>query len=266
MGQVVSFVNNKGGVGKTTSACSIGLAWARMEKKILFVDLDSQANLTSVISKTDSFDQKWERTIEDAFIEGPEGPGLPIHHTDNPFIDFVPTDLDLANFEKDTARASFKELLLYDLLQPVKDQYDYIIIDCPPSLSVITYNAMIASDYLVMVTHAEGSSSRGLEMIVSLYNEIVSNKRFNPALVIIGCIVTKFEKDKISKYFVDSLTESYGDIILKPYIPKSTKVAQSTSFGRTIYDVEPTGKVADAYLMVSKELLYRIVDDVNGRG
>lgn len=259
MGKVVSFVNNKGGVGKTTSACSIGLAWARMGKKVLFIDLDSQANLTSQLSKTDAASQRWERTLEDAFIEGPDE-GLPIMHTDNPLVDYVPTDLDLANFDKDTARVAFKELLLLDLVQKVKDSYDFIVIDCPPSLSVITYNAMIASDFLVLVTHPEGSSCKGLEMIVRLYNEIISNRRFNPDLVIIGCLITKVERDNISGYQIKKLKETFGNIILEPYIPKSTKVSQATSFNRDIYEIEPRGKVADAYLKVSQELLVRIVD------
>lgn len=261
MAQTVCFVNNKGGVGKTMAASSIGIAWARMGKKILFVDLDSQANLTSAISQVDTLNQKWDRTLEDAFIDGPEA-GLPIEHTDDPNIDYVPSDLDLANFEKDTARTSFSELLLFDLLQTVKNDYDYIIIDCPPSLSKLTYNAMIASDYLVLVTLPEGRSCKGLEMIVSLYNEITSNKRFNPNLVIIGVLVSKVEKDKISQYFIDYLNKSYSDLVLQPYIPKSTKVAQSTSFDSTIYEVEPNGKVAQAYLKVSQELLVRIIDDV----
>lgn len=265
MGKVISFANNKGGVGKTTSATAVGLAWAKMDKKVLFIDLDSQANLTSIISGKDAMEQKWDRTLEDAFIEGPEGPGLPIEHTDNPNVDYVPTDLDLSNFERDTARAAFQKLLLVDLINPVKDKYDYIILDCPPSLSNITYNALIASDYLCLVSNPEGSSYRGLEMMVNFYNEIVSNSRYNPDLALIGVIVTRNEKDKIAKMHAEMFAKDFGQYMIEPYIPKSTKVNQASSFSRSIYDIEPNGKVAQSYLKVSQEILVRINDDIISR-
>lgn len=264
MGKIICFANNKGGVGKTISASTIGLAFAKMGKRILFIDLDSQANLTSVISRTDTLDQKWERTIEDAFIMGAQEE-LPVLHTDDPNVDYVPTDLDLSNFEKDTARAPFQQLLLTDLLAPVKDKYEYIIIDCPPSLGVITYNALIASDYLVLVTNPEGSSYRGLEMMIMLYNEIVTNPRYNPNLQIAGIIVTRTKRDKVTKMHTDMLVQDYGPLVLKPFIPESTKVNQSTSFSRSIYEIEPEGKVANAYLEISQELIVRINDIEAGK-
>lgn len=265
MGKIICFANNKGGVGKTISASSIGLAFAKMGKKILFIDLDSQANLTSVVSGTDTMEQKWERTIEDAFIMGTQEK-LPILHTDDPNVDFVPTDLDLSNFEKDTARAPFQQLLLTDLLSPVKDSYDYIIIDCPPSLGIITYNALIASDHLILVTNPEGSSYRGLEMMITLYNEIVTNPRYNPNLKIAGIIVTRTKRDKITKMHTDMLTNDFGPLLMRPFIPESTKVNQSTSFSRSIFEIEPNGRVADAYLQLSQEMILRLNDSFNTAG
>lgn len=261
MGKVISFINNKGGVGKTTSALSIGLSWAKMGKKILFVDLDSQSNLTSMLSSTDPLMQAWDRTIEDAFIAGPQD-GLPIEHTDNPLIDFVPADLDLSNFERDTANARMREFLLYDLLENVKGQYDFVIIDCPPALTPIVSNAMVASDYLLLVANPDGLSYKGAQMVISLYNEIISDKRLNPSLKIIGMLVTRFQKDNVSDHFLEQFRYDYGQLVLKSSIRKSTKIVQATSFDKSIFEIDPRGKATEDYIKASQELLIKIEDDV----
>ena len=145
MGYTVCFANNKGGVGKTTTSVAIGQAWARMGKKVLFVDLDSQANLTSMVSPLSPEEHKL--TIRDAFIDKNN---FSIEKIDDN-IDLIPSELSLSNFDRDTATVTGREYLLVDLLKPVKKNYDFIIIDCPPALGLITYNALIASDHLVMV-------------------------------------------------------------------------------------------------------------------
>lgn len=265
MGKVINFLNNKGGVGKTTSAYNIGVAWAEMGKKILFIDLDSQSNLTSMVSKTDVITQKWDRTLEDAFIDGPES-GLPIYGTDDERIDYVPTDLDLSNFERDTARTNFRELLLKDLIEPVKDSYDFIIIDCPPNLSMITYNAMIASDYVVLVTNPDGLSFKGTQMCVNLYNEIINYKRFNPDLTIIGVLVTRYEKDKIADTYMDILRNTYRNLVINPVIRKNTKIKQATSFNQSIYALDQGGRASTEYRNAAMDLFVRIQDDAeNGQ-
>lgn len=267
MGKVVSFMNNKGGVGKTTSAHSIGLAWAKIGKKILFLDLDSQANLTSMLSETDPLSQEWEQTIEDAFIMGPDGNLKDfVHHTSNPLIDFVPADLDLANFERDTVRHRLSELLLLDLLDSVRADYDFVIIDCPPAIQKLSYNAMVASDYLVLVSSLDGKSYKGLQMMVNVYNEVVTNKRLNPSLKLIGFIATMYQKDKVNNYFWNLIQEDFGPLVIHPYIRKSTTVNRATSFDKSIYDIDPKGRVSEDYLHVSQNLLVRILDDMSGRG
>ena len=261
MAKILSFMNNKGGVGKTTSAHSVGLAWAKMGKKVLFIDLDSQSNLTSMLSETDPLVDTWSRTIEDAFIAGPQD-GLPIVHTQDPLVDFVPADLDLSNFEKDTANARLKEYLLYDLLEGVKNDYDFIIIDCPPALTSIIANAMVASDYLIIVANPDGLSYKGAQMIIKLYNEIVAEPRLNPSLQIIGIMITRYQKDKISDLFIDQFRKDYGQLVLKPVIRKTTKIVQATSFNKSIYEFDPTGKGSEDYAKISQELLMRIDSDV----
>ena len=256
MGKTLCFVNNKGGCGKTTTCCAVGQAWAKMGKKILFIDLDSQSNLTSIITDTDPAVQEWDTTIEDAFKGGAEY-GLPIHKVTEQ-IDIVPADLDLSNFDRDTARQSVREFLLSDLLDTVKDKYDYILIDCPPALGVITYNALVASDYVVLVTNTEGLSYRGMKMVASLVNEVMNNKRLNPNLRVAGVIVTRYESNKLSEIYLEKMEQDFGPMLIKPVIRKSTKIAQSASFQQNIFEYDPNGRATQDYLSVSNELLQRI--------
>lgn len=257
MGKTISFVNNKGGCGKTTSVCAIGQYWAKQGKKILFIDLDSQSNLTSIITDTDPATKEWETTLEDAFIGGPEF-GLPIEHVTD-CIDIVPSDLDLSNFDRDTARQTTRECLLADLLETVKNDYDYILVDCPPALGLITYNALVASDYLVLVSNADGLSYRGMKMIASLYNEVIGNKRLNPNLEIVGAIITRYEKNNLSDLYVQKIKDDLGPLLIEPVVRKSTKLAQAASFQRDIYEFDPSGKSTKDYITVANELLQRIV-------
>lgn len=257
MGKTICFVNNKGGCGKTTTVCAVGEAWAKMGKKILFIDLDSQSNLTSIITDTDPSTHEWETTLEDAFIGGPEY-GLPIVHV-REGVDIVPSDLDLSNFDKDTARHTTREYLLADLIEVVKDNYDFILLDCPPALGLITYNALVASDYMVMVTNAEGLSYRGMKMVANLYSEVTSNKRLNPDIEIIGAVVTRYEKNNLSSMYLDKIKSDLGNLVIEPPIRKSTKIAQSASFQQNIYEYDPNGLATQDYLKVAKEILQRIV-------
>lgn len=263
MGKIIAFTNNKGGVGKTTSVLAIGRAWAKMGKKILFIDLDSQANLTTMVSKTNPVDQKWDRTLEDCFTEGADSP-LPIMHTEDPNIDFVPTDLDLSNFDSDTSKFRFKELILLDTLTPVKDGYDFIMIDCPPSLSVFTWNAMIASDYLVLVAMPDGQAFHGCEMTINLYNEVVTNPRYNPNLTLIGILITRMENDTLANYCLDQFQKTFPGYIISPVIRKDTKIKQASTFNFDIY-ASGSKRAAVDYLKAAQDIYVRIQDSENGK-
>ena len=159
MGKVIAFANNKGGVGKTTTTCSVGYAMARLGKKVLFIDIDSQANLTSMVS--DIPVDEHEKDIMDAFILKDF---LPVE-TVSENISLVPSGLTLATFESKTATDSMRIYVLKDLLDPIKDQYDYVLIDCPPALGTITYIAMVAADHLVLVTMPESMSYSGMMIV-----------------------------------------------------------------------------------------------------
>lgn len=253
MGQTICFANNKGGVGKTTTCVAIGQAWARMGKKILFVDLDSQANLTSMVSPLEVGER--ELSIRDAF----QNPELFNIEKVEENIDLLPSDLSLSNFDRDTAAIAGREYLLVDLLAKVKDQYDFILIDCPPALGLITYNAMIAADHLVMVTMADALSYSGLVMVANLFSDVKSNSRLNQSLKLTGVVVTRFEKNRLSELYLSKIKAELGSAVIEPVIRKATKIQQAASIRQSIYDLDPSGKATADYVEVSQQLALRIL-------
>lgn len=255
MGSTICIANNKGGVGKSSTAAALGYAWSKMGKKVLFVDLDSQANLTSMIS-TLAPDQH-ASTIRDAFLDKNN---LIIEHVEEN-VDLIPSELSPSNFDRDTAAVTGREYLLSDLLTPIKNKYDFIIIDCPPALGLITYNALIASDHLVMVSTADGLSYSGMVMIANLYSDVRSNSRLNSNLKLSGVIITRYEKNKLSDMFVSKIKEELGQAFIEPIVPKATKIAQAGSFHQNIFDYDPEGKATKAYYEIAQKLALRIMPD-----
>ncbi len=252
MGQIVCFANNKGGVGKTTTAVAMGYAWAKMGKKVLFVDLDSQANLTAMVSPL-ALDEQ-ESSIRDAFLDKSK---FAVEHAAER-VDLVPSELSLSNFDRDTAAITGREYLLLDLLKPLKTKYDFIIIDCPPALGLITYNALIASDHLVMVATPDGLAYQGMVMVANLYADVKSNPRLNPDLKLTGVIISKYERNKLSDMYVEKIRQEMGDAFIEPVLSKATKIAQAGSFNQNIYEYDPSGKVTKQYLEIAQTLGKRI--------
>ena len=255
--RIICFVNNKGGCGKTTTVAAIGQAWALQGKKILFVDLDSQANLTSMITDTDPTSYEWETTIMNALTGGSEF--LYIEHvSDN--IDIIPADLDLSNFETESLKSTTREFLLADILDGVRDNYDYILVDCPPALGMITYNALVASDYLVLVTTTDGPSYRGMKMVVEMYNQVQQNRRLNPDIDILGVIVTKYESNNISRKYKKTLQDELGELIIEPIVRKATRISAAMSFQVSLYEYDPKGNATQDYMQVAAELHRRLLE------
>ena len=252
MGYVVSFANNKGGVGKTTTSVAVGQAWARMGRKVLFVDLDSQANLTGMISKKSP--EEHEYTVRDAFMD--YEPVVFEKFEEN--IDLLPSELALSNFDRDTASMNGREYLLLDFLKPYKEKYDLIVIDCPPALGLITYNAFIASDYLTLVTTGDALSYKGLMMVLSVYNDVRSSARLNKNLQLLGFVFTKYENTKLCKEYYKKISEEAGIYLIDPPINKATRLAQAGSFNQSIYDYDSSGRATQQYIEVSTRLLQRI--------
>ena len=258
MAIVISFANNKGGVGKTTTTLVMAQAFARMKKKVLLIDTDSQANLTLLLGEVEPTAR--ELTVMDALLS--PGNIIPIEKIDDR-IDLLPADLTLSEFDAQTAAKPERLYLLDDVIKKVRDDYDFILIDCPPALGNITYTAFIASDFFVMVTTPDELSHQGLRMIYKVFQHVISNPRFNPNLKLAGTIITKYERNKNSELFLKLLRNDNEIRIIEPVVNKATKIAQATSSRRSIFDFDPTGKATLQYVEVAKTLATRVLSEYN---
>ncbi len=251
MSKVIAFANNKGGVAKTTSVCNIGFAMASLGKKVLLIDLDSQANLTSLVSDI-PVDEHVD-DIMDAFLLKEK---LPIEKiAEN--VDLIPSGLSLATFESKTASDNTRIFVLQDLLAPIRDEYDYILIDCPPALGTITYIAMVAADYLVLVTMPESMSYSGMLMVGQVMQDVQKNPRLNPNLQLVGIIITKYRNNRVMNAYVRKISSDSKHIFLEPVIREEASVLKAVAAGQRLDQFAPDSKTAKAYHEIAKELINR---------
>ena len=253
MSKVIAVANNKGGVGKTTTVAALAYAWSAKGYKVLLVDLDSQANLTLVTSPTPL--DEIEHTIKDPIVYEVE-PTI-IHIREN--LDLIPCTLDFSSFERDVAGLSCQEFLVSDVLNKIKSNYDVILIDCPPALGLVTYNALVAADYLVMTASADSLSYAGMLMVARLAKKIRENPRLNPNLKTSAVIITKYKSNKLAKSFVDKIKSEIGPALIEPLIREATKIQQATTFHQSIYDYDPDGNATKDYKEVADALEARIL-------
>lgn len=248
MGKIIAIANHKGGVGKTTTAAAIGQAIARNKRSVLLVDLDAQANLTSFFVDEETVEQSIYDAMTGRINHLPTinaGPGLKI----------VPSSLDLAAAETDLASRLAREKILSRLLEPVKDQYDYIILDCPPSLGIVTTNALAAATDLYIPLTAEALPLKGLKMLEEIVEAIRTS--INGQLSITGVIITRYNNRKLNKAVLDAIKARYGDRVFNTKIRENIAVAEAPLYGESIFDYAPDSNGAKDYDALSKEIINR---------
>ena len=245
--RIITFANHKGGVGKTTTTASVGTILSKEDKKVLLIDLDAQANLTHSIAAKSSI----ERTIYDALIGevSKENSQLPIY----PINNIVPADLALANTDLQLAAAMARERILERLLKQVKSQYDYILIDCPPSLGLLTLNAIVASDTVIIPLVAEVLPFQGLKMIKDFIEMIKEN--INPNVNIGGILLTRWEKSNLSKQIEEGLREQTEIKVYNTKIRKNIKVAEAPLEEVNIIEYAPKSNGALDYISFVNEFI-----------
>ena len=248
--RIITFANHKGGVGKTTTTASVGTILSKEDKKVLLIDLDAQANLTHSIAAKSSI----ERTIYDALIGevSKENSQLPIYQINNN-LDIVPADLALANTDLQLSAAMARERILERLLKQVKIQYDYILIDCPPSLGLLTLNAIVASDTVIIPLVAEVLPFQGLTMIKDFIEMIKEN--INPNVSIGGILLTRWENSNLSKQIEEGLREQREIKVYNTKIRKNIKVAEAPLECVNIVEYAPKSNGAIDYMSYTKELI-----------
>lgn len=248
--RIITFANHKGGVGKTTTTASVGTILSKKNKKVLLIDLDAQANLTHSVAAKSSI----KKTIYDALIgeASKENSQIPIYQINNN-LDIVPADLALANTDLQLSGAIAREKILERLLKQVKIQYDYILIDCPPSLGLLTLNAIVASDTVIIPLVAEVLPFQGLTMIKNFIEMIKEN--INPNVNIGGILLTRWEKSNLSKQIEEGLREQRQIKIFKTKIRKNIKVAEAPLEEINIIEYAPKSNGALDYKAFTNEFL-----------
>lgn len=252
MGRILCISNQKGGVGKTTTAINLAASLAAAERKTLLIDLDPQGNAGSGlgIDKT-----QLTGSIYDALIDGQPLSEL-LRPTELRFLEVVPATADLTGAEVELVTMEHREQRLKAALDPLKRKYDYILIDCPPSLGLLTLNALTAADAVLIPLQTEYYAMEGLAQLMSTV-ELVQQK-LNPKLTLEGIVLTMFDpRANISHQVSDEVRRVFPHLVFDTVVPRNVRLAESPSFGKPVllYDIRSKG--CEAYLGVARELLKR---------
>ena len=251
MGKVIAIANQKGGVGKTTTAINLAASLAVLEKSVLIIDADPQANTTSGLNFSPDTDEK--RTLYEILI-GKIPASAALIQTELAKLHMIPSHINLVGAEIEILEWPERESVLKKALQPIRDQYDYIIIDCSPSLGLITVNCLTAADSVIIPVQPEFFALEGLAKLLQTIR-LVQNS-VNPGLDIEGFVVTMFDgRTKVHNQVVAELREHFKDMVFKTVIQRSIRLSEAPSHGKPIvlYDVMNNG--TSNYLNLAKEIL-----------
>ena len=252
MAKIISLANQKGGVGKTTTAINLSAALAKEGKKVLLVDADPQAKASSGLGIDI---RNLEATIYECLVSGID-PKLAIHHTSVDNLDLIPSHIDLVGAEIEMLGLEDRELLMKRILSHLRDQYDFILIDCSPSLGLITVNALTASDSVIIPVQAEFFA---LEGIAKLLNTIkIIKSKLNPQLKIEGFLVTMFDNRlRLSTQVYDEVKKHFGSLVFNTVITRNVRLSEAPSHGLSVLDYDPSSKGAKNYAALAKEVIKR---------
>ena len=250
--KIIAIINQKGGVGKSTTAINLGAALGEMGKQVLLVDLDPQGNCSSGLGVEKSFIQQ---CIYDVLLND-----VPLEEVIIPDIaeglDIAPATINLAGAEVELVSEMARENRLKDAVGSMRGKYDFILIDCPPSLGLLTVNALVAADKLLIPIQCEFYALEGVTKLLESMKRVKS--RLNPTLDIYGILLTMYDsRTTLSKQVVDEVREYFGRLVFTTPIPRTVKLSEAPSFGQPITQYDPKGRGALSYIELAKEVIAR---------
>lgn len=250
MGKIVAFTNKKGGVGKTTTAVNMAAYCADLGKRTLLVDIDSQGNATTALGFSKS---QLKKSVHNVLIDGDDASNN-ILPTQIQLLDILPSNVDLSGAEVDLVYKRNREKILHEALEKIRDKYDYIFIDCPPSLGLLTINAWTAADSVIIPLQGEYFALEGVSQLMNTIALV--KKRLNPNLNIEGVVITMYDgRALISRQIAAEIKKFFKNKLFEIVIPRNVRLAEAPSHGKPIMLYEPKCVGARAYKALTEEFL-----------